>query len=232
MVSSKEDKSEVTGLSVSFSNTDLSEEIIWTSSDETVAAVSDGTVSAINEGTAIITAFVNGKTASCEIKVYSEQKEGVKEVILDTTSISLLLGESQTIKASVLPVSAESTGFTWESDDPAVASVSSDGRVTAEGVGEAIITATVNGGYHAAACRVIVAQKQSETYTLSFTGGEGSSGLRPSAIKGSAGDIVILPENTYENAVLLFAGWSDGENIYEAGSPYRIPYHDVTFTAQ
>ena len=41
----------------------------WSSSDASVATVSDGVVRAVKEGSATVTVTVDGKTATCTIKV-------------------------------------------------------------------------------------------------------------------------------------------------------------------
>lgn len=113
-----------------------------------------------------------------------------------------------------------------------VARVSPSGTVTGISVGETTITVTAEDGYHSASCRVIVSQEKNQTYTLSFTGGEGAFGHGPDPIKGAAESIAVLPDNPYSKAGVLFAGWSDGENTYKEGASYRIPCHDVEFVAQ
>lgn len=219
-------------LNVSYSDDNVSSDNIeWGSSNEEVACVSDGEVIAVGAGTTVITASVGGFSATCEITVSDVEKESVM-VILDATSINLLLGESVKLNADVLPSSAVSPEFVWKSDDSSVASVSDDGRVTAVGVGETIITVAEKEGYHSATCKVVVAQKTQETYTVSFTGGSGTTGVGPEIITGQPGKVVILPDNTFEKEGMSFAGWNDGEHTYHAGDAYRMPYHDVTFTAQ
>lgn len=54
--------------------------------------------------------------------------------------------------------------------------------------------------------------------SVTFSGGEGSSGRRPAALTGTARTVVTLPENTYTKAGYVFVGWSDGENTLEAGT--------------
>ena len=54
--------------------------------------------------------------------------------------------------------------------------------------------------------------------SVTFSGGEGSSGRRPAALTGTARTVVTLPENTYTKAGYVFVGWSDGENALEAGT--------------
>ena len=64
-----------------------------------------------------------------------------KSITLSATSLSMALGSSETLTASVLPASA-SQFVDWASSDESVCTVSSDGTVKAVGTGTAAITAT------------------------------------------------------------------------------------------
>ncbi|MCI8564673.1 MAG: leucine-rich repeat protein, partial [Lachnospiraceae bacterium] len=219
-------------LEVLYCNKDISgETILWTSSNDKVATVANGKVNAVKAGSATITAAVLGMEASCKITVTDNIEEGVQAVVLDTNSINIITGQSQKLTASVLPSSAKNSRFTWSSEDTSIAAVKADGQVTGIRVGETTITATAEDGYHMAYCRVVVSQDKNQTYTVNFAGGEGASGQSPAPITDTAESIVILPKNPYHKTNMLFAGWSDGKETYKEGDAYRIPYHDVTFTA-
>ena len=58
------------------------------------------------------------------------------------------LGQTLNIQANVLPASAANPKLTWSSSDEAVASVTANGRVTANKNGNCIITATSTDGSH------------------------------------------------------------------------------------
>lgn len=68
----------------------------------------------------------------------------VDRVYLTPSSLSLEEGETAVLKASVEPSTVTDKTVSWESDDYAVASVSSNGVVTARGPGYATITCTSN----------------------------------------------------------------------------------------
>lgn len=121
--------------------------ITWTSSDESVAKVDQaGKVTAISKGTATIKAEANdgsGVNAACEVEV----KQYVTSITLSKTSLSLSVGEEETISVtSVLPDNASDKTFTWSSSDNTVASVDQNGKVTAKAKGNAVIKATANDG--------------------------------------------------------------------------------------
>ena len=113
--------------------------VIWASSNASVASVNSGTVTAVKEGTATITASAGGKSATCTVKV-STRVVAVTSITLDRTSLSLKVGETETITATVNPGNATDKSVSWGSSDVSIATVS-DGKVTAKKSGTATITA-------------------------------------------------------------------------------------------
>lgn len=141
--------------------------VAWSSSDENVATVSkDGTVTAVSAGEAVITVTTSdgGKTSSCKITVTAKQVS-VEGVSVEPESLSLAVGETAQVTASVTPEDASDKTVIWSSNDKSIATVSEDGTVTAVSVGKAIITATTKDGEKTASCSVTVAAK-----TISVTG--------------------------------------------------------------
>ena len=80
----------------------------------------------------------------------------VTGVKLDKSSVSLKVGETTNLKATVSPSTATNKSVTWESSNTAVATVDQSGKVTAVSPGEAIITVKADGGNHTATCKVTV----------------------------------------------------------------------------
>ena len=135
--------------------------IQWFSSDPSVVAVSDGLLSGKKLGTVTITAKTidGGFTASLEVTVVEKVEDPtvhVSRVSLDKGSLNMKVGESATLKATVSPSNATNKGVTWTSSMNAVATVTSDGVVTAKAAGTAIITVRTDDGGKAATCNVIV----------------------------------------------------------------------------
>lgn len=126
--------------------------VIWASSNASVARVNSGTVTALKEGTATITASAGGKSSTCTVKV-STKVVSVTSITLDKTSLSMKVGETETITATVNPDNATDKSVTWGSSDVSVATVA-DGRVTAKKSGTAIITA--KSGSCVAECTVTI----------------------------------------------------------------------------
>lgn len=77
-------------------------------------------------------------------------------VTLDKTELSLPVGETGTLTATVQPDTATDKTVTWASDDQTVATVDQSGTVTAVAPGTATVTATTADGSHTARCVVTV----------------------------------------------------------------------------
>ena len=130
--------------------------VSWSSSDETVATVSEsGEVTAVANGSATITVTTTDgqKTASCEVTV-SPATVAVTGVTLDRNNLSLTVGGSATLTATVLPENATDKTVKWSSSNDAVASVDDNGVIAANSAGTATITATA--GDVSASCAVTV----------------------------------------------------------------------------
>ncbi|MGE7989210.1 Ig-like domain-containing protein [Lysinibacillus fusiformis] len=131
--------------------------VTWTSSNVNVATVdSQGKVTAIGEGSATITVTtVDGlKTATAIIEVFVPVP--VTGITLNETSGNLQVGDTRTLTATVTPANATNKSVTWTSSDENVATVDSQGKVTAIGEGSATITATTVDGLISATATYIV----------------------------------------------------------------------------
>ena len=157
----------------------------FASSDEEVATVDkDGKVKVLKAGECDITTTllqdgekVTEKTT--HVKAFYE----VESITLDTNEGKLTVGNSHTIKATVAPdeVAAETT-IEWSSSNEKVATVDSNGKVTAVFSGNATITATA--GEESANYEVTVEQPKktttsNKTYTNSGSGNS-SAAVTPS----------------------------------------------------
>jgi len=141
--------------------------VTWTSSNTTVATVANGVVTARALGTATITATTQdgNRTATCVITV----RTPVTGVTLNRVFATLGISESLTLVATVQPANATNTNVTWTSSNPAVATVSSTGVVTAISQGTATITATTVDGNFTATCEMTIIPIPVTGVTLSHT---------------------------------------------------------------
>ena len=157
--------------------------VSYASTDEAVATVDkDGRVQVLQPGECDITTTlmqdgekVTEKTT--HVKAFYE----VESITLDSNEGKLTVGNSHTIKATVAPeeVAAETT-IEWSSSNEKVATVDSNGKVTAVSSGNATITATA--GEESANYEVTVEQPKkvttsNKTYSSSSSN---SSAVTPS----------------------------------------------------
>ena len=69
----------------------------------------------------------------------------VSEVTLSRTALTMTVGDTEKLTATVLPEHAGYDGLVWSSNNTSVALVDVEGLVTAVSAGNATITATVGG---------------------------------------------------------------------------------------
>ena len=80
----------------------------------------------------------------------------VERVTLEPAKLTLLVGKSDTLTATVLPETATNRDVTWTSNDPNIATVDENGNVTAVKAGKTTITVTTKEGNYKASCAVTV----------------------------------------------------------------------------
>ena len=152
----------------------------------------EGKVTGLKVGTVGIkpTGQIIKKSSGVE-RVYIKVKArtiAVTEVRLDKSSLTLNIGESAALTATVLPENATDKTVTWKSSDATVVSVTNDGKVSAIKAGNATITA--------------LAGKQSATCDITV-------------VKPSSENIVFADQKVKEKLVAAFDQNKDGELSYE-----------------
>jgi len=118
--------------------------VTWLSGSPAVATVSEsGEVTGISAGTAtvIVTTKDGGYQATCTVNV-GDKAVPVTGISLNKKSISLFVGDRETLFAYIEPSNATNQNVTWKSGNTAVATVSTGGVVTGVGVGTTTITVT------------------------------------------------------------------------------------------
>ena len=115
-------------------------EVKWSTSNKNVATVSpSGLVTAKSAGTATITCTAqdgSGVKATCKVTVTVP----VSGIQLSQTSAALTVGDTLTLTKTIYPSDATNQAVTWTSSSDAVASVDSNGKITAKTAGSAVIT--------------------------------------------------------------------------------------------
>ena len=121
-------------------------DVVWSSDNEEIASVDqDGNVIAKNIGIATITVqTTDGSDLSVECKV--KVAELVKAISVLPTEATIKEGETMQFSCSVAPESATYKEINWTSDDNDVATVDSDGLVTAVSSGTTKIKANATDG--------------------------------------------------------------------------------------
>ena len=138
--------------------------VTW-SSDKTDVATVDGAgrVTAMKAGEAVITVTTEdgGKTASCKVTVKAKV---VPVTGVDVKPWSVTIGANGTTKltCTVAPSNATNRNVRWESDNPSVATVDSDGNVRAVSAGVAKVSAVTEDGGFKSYCTVTVKKAESK----------------------------------------------------------------------
>ena len=131
----------------------------WKSDDTGVATVNEnGKVTAVGLGTTTITVTTTDGDFKdiCTVTVTEPPTVSVTSVTLDKTSLTLDVGGSSTLTATVKPDDATNKAVTWSSSNENVATVN-NGVVTAVGAGTATVTAAASDGSgKTATCEVTV----------------------------------------------------------------------------
>lgn len=143
--------------------------VTWATSDEEIATVdSEGKVKGIKAGEATVTVTTadGGFKDTCAVTVSRSGGGGgggggsttvsVTGVSLDQTSLTMTVGGTATLTATVAPDNATNKSVTWSSDKPAVATVDAGGKVTAVAPGMATVTVKTADGDKTATCVVTV----------------------------------------------------------------------------
>jgi len=208
--------------------------VTWNSSNSSVATVSaNGTVTAVAAGIASITVTtVDGnKTAGCNISVVTSAI-AVTGVNLNKSSISLNVGDTETLNPTITPSGATNQNVTWSSGNTSVATVSTGGLVTAVAAGTATITVSTVDGNRTASCNVTVTSSApANTFTTIadmaawLSNQPANSAASPYAVKlnvsdlggrsgisGSAGKALIDNSDKYVNLDLSGSTFTGIEN--------------------
>ncbi len=181
-----------------------------------------------NEDAFIVTAKAPGKTkiiiglmndsgtdieASYEIEVKTPVVS-VTSVVLNKTTATLEVGDSETLTATVSPSDATNKNVTWTSSNNTVATVE-NGVVTAKAAGTATITVTTGDGNKTAACVVTVNEKPvveaDVVYTISSTSGKPGEDVEVilSVTSDVAVNGLLLDNLTYDKNAFEFVEFAD-----------------------
>ncbi|MDE6067188.1 MAG: leucine-rich repeat protein [Duncaniella sp.] len=139
-------------------------EVIWSVEEEyqnIISVDSEGKVTALAAGEAIVEATAGTVSATCKVTV---NPVPASSVTLSVQDITLLVGATDKLTATISPENVTDKVITWTSDNESIATVDADGNVTAVAVGVANITATC--GDVTATCKVTVNPVPASSVTL------------------------------------------------------------------
>ena len=188
--------------------------VTW-SSDKTDVATVDGAgkVTAVKAGEAVVTVTTEdgGKTATCKVTVKAKV---VPVTGVDVKPWSVTIGANGTTKltCTVAPSNATNRNVRWESDNPSVATVDSDGNVRAVSAGVAKVSAVTEDGGFRSGCTVTVKE---------FSSGFEVGGLFYKTAEGYSMDFVEVTGNP-----------GGGKYSGEVVVPGTVEYDGITYTVK
>ena len=99
-----------------------------------------------------------GMDIDSEIARFSTALLANVEVNLSQSSLALVNGSTETLSYTVSPADIQNIEFNWQSNNPTVATVNTDGRITAQGLGTTEVLLTNADGAVLATCAIVVYQ--------------------------------------------------------------------------
>lgn len=140
--------------------------------DESVAKLEGDKLVAIRDGTTKITATSGIVKTSAKVTVTTK----VEQITLDSNEGVLTVGNSVTVTATVTPDNATNATVNWTSSDETVATVDSNGKVTAVAAGSATITATSESDGDVSADYALTVNKAAAKPATNYSGTTSSAG--------------------------------------------------------
>ena len=155
--------------------------------------------------TNVISLFVlnRDKEIAAFAEKYKNREIFVSEIKLDKTSISMEIGETKKIVATILPANATKKDLKWSSSDDKKVSVD-NGTIKAIKDGKAIITVESSNGI-SVQCKVTVNKKVKET-TATEEKKEKSNSEEKKDVKTSNGKVVSTDSNIIDTSVPVYVG--------------------------
>ena len=140
--------------------------------DDSVARLDGNRIIAVNNGETKITATCGIVKTSAKVTVTTK----VEQIALSKTEGVLTVGNSVTVTATVTPDNATNTTINWTSSDEKVATVDSNGKVTAVAAGNATITATSESDGDVSADYALTVNKAAAKPATNYSGTTSSAG--------------------------------------------------------
>ena len=143
--------------------------------------------------------------------VWKSNVVSVTGVTLNKTSLTLNKGASETLTATVSPSNATNKSVTWSSSNTSVATVDSNGKVTAVSAGSTTVTVKTNDGGKTATCAVTV---KPNTYTITYDANGGAGAPAPQT---KTQDVTLTLSSTVPTrSGYTFLGWAESKTATTA----------------
>lgn len=197
--------------------------ITWSSSDTEIATVDNkGNVALKASGNVKISATAsNGVKGVWQVQV---KEHFVESVNIDETELSMLLGSTYALKASVTPSNATHPEIQWSTSDVNIIDVTADGTLTAVTCGNAIVTATSTNGI-SKSVEITVNEIVAESISIE---GEATILLGEDTVLNA----IILPENTTVKDVVWSVDDTNIVSISEDGKVTALAVGDTIVRAK
>lgn len=148
------------------------DDVILSVADESVAKLEGNKLVAVSDGTTKITATSGIVKTSAKVTVTTK----VEQIALSKTEGVLTVGNSVTVTATVTPDNATNATVNWTSSDEKVATVDSNGKVTAVAAGNATIKATSESDGDVSADYALTVNKAAAKPATRYSGTTSSAG--------------------------------------------------------
>lgn len=148
------------------------DDVILSVADESVAKLEGNKLVAVSDGTTKITATSGIVKTSAKVTVTTK----VEQITLNKTEGVLTVGNSVTVTATVTPDNATNATVNWTSSDEKVATVDSNGEVTAVAAGNATIKATSESDGDVSADYALTVNKAAAKPATNYSGTGSSAG--------------------------------------------------------
>lgn len=155
------------------------------------------------------------------------QPKAVENVTLETNEIELKEGAAFVLEYAISPEDADNQNVTWESSDDGIASVSSDGTVTAVSAGQATVTVITEDGNKKDRCNVIVTAVDHPVEDIRIDPEEYELEIGKSFIP----EVIFTPENATDKTLVWESSDNSVASVTAKGEVIGLAEGQVTITA-
>mgnify|MGYP002268650549 FL=1 len=200
--------------------------VVYSVDDESILSVDqDGNITGLSLGIATVTVTTEdgGFTASAEITVIPVQVTGVS---ISPKSVSVALGHTIQLTASITPSNAANKNLSWSVSDETIISVDGQGTVTGLSGGTAPVTVTTEDGGFSASAEITVYYAPANTWTAIGTNRINNNGFC-GVFNGDGYAVRGIYINTQESYQGLFGNSGGGSIIANLGVAESYIYGDT-----